>query len=90
MTIASLKIMKKKDHESFERGEYYFVIKSRIKFNKQDHSFMFYNSRILITENDIQKWWLSQFRDYNTKTKIIHDLYDYLPPPPYLPPKNLK
>jgi len=86
LTITSLKVLKKRNGEKYSRGKYYFVILSKIKFDKSDKKFMYHSSKILLNENEIQKWWISRYKTYNPKTKIIYDKYGYVPPPPPPPP----
>lgn len=90
LVITALKILPERQGESFMRGKYYFVIQSKIAMTPDNTNVLISDSKLLTEESDIQKWFLSQYKGYVKETKKVFDLYSYRPPPPPLPPENLK
>ena len=80
----------KKEEEDLHRGIYYFVIKSMVDLDPENLAIRFYDSKILTTSEGIHPWWLSQCKGYLKETKKVHNKYGFVPPPPPLPPIDLK
>ncbi|MCD2259773.1 hypothetical protein [Psychroserpens luteolus] len=89
MVIICFEIIKK-ENEDFNRGNYYFVIKSTVNINPESTVVSFYDSKVYTTSEDINTWWLSQCKDYLSETKKVYEKFDFVPPPPPLPPIDLK
>ena len=88
LTITAFKSLPKKANEDFPRGKYFYVIKTIVQFDTDSNTYK-YRDLIILTENkEINCWWQSQYKTYVTNTKLIHDRYDYIPPPPSPPPEN--
>jgi hypothetical protein len=51
---------------------------------------VFDNIVLLTDENQIQQWWLKQYKEYMEQTSFFYRKYKFVPPPPPLPPANLK
>ncbi|MBC9795847.1 hypothetical protein [Sinomicrobium weinanense] len=90
LIIPAFKILPKRSGEDFERGEYYFVLKTIVEYDFHKKLVVFKDTDLITIEYKIQNWWLSQFENYVKETKIIYNEYGFIPPPPPSPPKNLK
>lgn len=89
LTITAFKQLSKKENEKFIRAVYYFVFNSIVQINEQNN-IEYLNQKYLITKQDINDWWLNQYKTYNENTNIIHDKYGFVPPPPPWVPLTLK
>jgi hypothetical protein len=89
MIIAGYEVLPKIKNEKYERGKYYFVIKSIVTIYPEKKEVSYGNSQVLIKQNEINKWWLSQYKTYFSDTMKIMNKYGYKPPPPPCPPKSL-
>ena len=90
LTIISFKFLKKRQNENFERGKYFFIILAKVRFNEKNSTFEYIDPQIVVEEDRIQSWWLSQYMSYVTLTSKIQDQFGYMSPPPAPPPENLK
>jgi len=90
MVIVSFKTADKLPNETFNRGVYFIVVKSRVKVDTENTSVSFSGSEIIIDSDSINAWWLSQYKTYVTKAGKVYELFGYIPPPPSPPPLGLK
>ena len=89
MVITSFKPLEKIGEENFNRGEYNFVIKSIVTIDPEKQIISYSDTKILTYTNEINNWWLSEYKTYMAKTTKVHDKYNYVPPPPPCPPLEL-
>ncbi|WP_347921916.1 hypothetical protein [Pontimicrobium sp. SW4] len=90
MVITGFDILDKVDNEEYPRGDYYFVIRSEVVIDVENQVINFIKSDVITSDDEINKWWLSRYKTYVDKTLLVRDKYGFVPPPPPLPPKNLK
>jgi len=90
LTIPGLKVLEQKDGESYQRSRYYFVLKTFVVRDSTSGKVYFEDTGIITDERDIEKWWLSQWKNYMPEVKKVSDKFGYTPPPPPSPPENLK
>jgi hypothetical protein len=88
LTIYSLTVELKRPNEEFYRGEYHFVLTTKIKI--VDDNIIYQNSSLITDSNSINQWFLSGNKTYMEITKPFFEKYNYTPPPPPIPPSNLK
>jgi len=90
LTIFASEILEKVKSENFSRGNYYFVFISKVSLNQEGDKIQFEDVELLSEDLEIQKWWLSQYKNYMPETKKVMESYGYKMPPPPPPPLNLK
>ncbi len=90
LIISGIKILEKRNNEKYQRGKYYFILKTKVEINRPSNKVKFYTTEILIGEKEIEKWWLSQYKEYMKSCGEFKSLYEYVCAPPPPPPKNLK
>jgi len=89
MVIVSFKTADKRPNESFNRGKYFIVIKSIVKLGVDNQAILFSDSKILTSSDQINTWWVSQYKSYITETTEVYKRFGYVPPPPCPPPLGL-
>lgn len=89
MIIAGYEVLPKIKNEEYGRGKYHFVIKSLVRINTKKREISFGSSQVLINQNEINKWWLSQYKTYLSETMKIMNKYGYKPPPPPSIPQSI-
>ena len=88
LTIFAYSKLPKRENENFNRANYYFVLTTKVSIR---NDVVEYNdTKLIVSEDKIIKWFLKGFKGYLDKTKPIHKKYDFIPPPPPLPPDGLK
>ncbi|MEW7292846.1 hypothetical protein [Aquimarina sp. 2304DJ70-9] len=89
LTLFAITNVGRKPGEKFSRGRYYFVLQCLVGLDKT-YNVVFENPNLITDKQKIQKWFLDGHKDYVKNTKPIHTKYDFIPPPPPLPPNTLK
>lgn len=90
LTIPAMKILNKRDNEDYERGRYYFVLRTDIEYCWNDNTVYFVNPKLLTDNKEIEKWWLGIWKNYVPEIVKVSDKFGFKGPPPPCPPENLK
>lgn len=78
----------KRQGETFNRSDYYFVLKTNISLH--DGTVSYSKTELISLEEEINNWFLSGYKSYIDKTGLVYDKFGFIPPPPPLPPVGLK
>ena len=88
LTIFAYTRLPKRENEDFNRAKYYFVL--TLKVSIKNDSVVYDDTKLLVSKEKIIKWFLDGYDSYLEKTRPVYKKYDFTPPPPPLPPIELK
>ncbi len=88
LNLATLTSHPTKSKKEFPRGTYYFTFYCYV--GVVNNKVIFKGAKVLSEEDIIHKWFLSIYPVYLKETKIIHNKYNFVPPPPFPAPISLK